>query len=60
MNFSLRWHLQASFVTVLIQKHYVKSFPLRVYFENAVKCDKKAVTVASLEDQPCQNPTANY
>ena len=27
---------------------------LRVYFKNDVECDKKAVTVALLEGQPCQ------
>ena len=48
-------------------RYYVKSFLLRVYFENDVKCDKKAVTAASLESRPCQiqrliitnNDTAN-
>ena len=54
-NFSLRWHLRASFVIVLTQMHRysIKSFLLRVYFESASERDK-AVTAASLEDQPCQ------
>ena len=55
-NFPVRWDLRASFVIVLthMQKYFVKSFLLRVYFENVAKCDKKTVTATSLEDQPCQ------
>ena len=55
-NFPLRWQLQGSFVILLTQIHsyYVKSFMLRVYFENHVKCDKKAVAAASFEGQPCK------
>ena len=34
-------------------RYYVKSFLLRIYFENAAKCGKKAVTAALLEGQPC-------
>ena len=49
-NFPLRLHLRALFVIVLTQMHryYNKSFFLRVYFDNDVQCDKKAVTVACM------------
>ena len=35
-------------------RYHIEFFLLRVYFGNGVKCDKKAVTAASLEGQPCQ------
>ena len=41
-------------VLTQMHKYSVKSFFLRVYFDNDVQCDKKAVTVALLEVQPCQ------